>query len=74
MLRIEQLRLPVGHTDEDLRRAASAALGINPTDLLSLRIHRQGVDARHPRQIYLVYSVDVTVPEEGIVLAKKRST
>ena len=73
MLRIEQLRLPVGHTDEDLRRAASAALGINPTDLLSLRIHRQGVDARHPRQIYLVYSVDVTVPEEGIVLAKKRS-
>jgi uncharacterized FAD-dependent dehydrogenase len=73
MLRIEQLRLPVGHTDEDLRRAAGSALGIHLTDLLSLQIHRQGVDARHPRQIYLVYSVDVAVAEEGIVLAQKRS-
>ncbi len=72
MIRLEQLRIPVGHTDEDLRQAAGGALGINPTDLLSLRIHRQGVDARHPRQIYLVYSVDVEVAEEGVVLAKKR--
>lgn len=70
MIRLQQLKLPVGHTDDALRRAVGTALGIHPSGIRSLQIHRQGVDARHPRQIYLVYSLDLEVENEAAVLAK----
>ncbi|MBL0059404.1 MAG: hypothetical protein IPP35_09900 [Elusimicrobia bacterium] len=72
MLRLEQVRLPVGHSDDDLRRAAGTALAVDPKDFGSFRVHRRGVDARHSRQIFFVYSVDVEVPDEGAVLSQKR--
>jgi uncharacterized FAD-dependent dehydrogenase len=71
MIRLQQLRLPVGHTDDDLRKAIRNTLKIESKDLLSFRFHRQGVDARHPRKICFVYSVDVEVSNESAVLARK---
>jgi uncharacterized FAD-dependent dehydrogenase len=73
MIRLQQLRLPVGHTDDDLKKAVGSALKINPKDLLSFRIYRQGVDARHRRKIYFVYSIDIDVADESAVLAQKIS-
>jgi len=71
MIRLEQIRLPVGHTDDDLQKAVATVLKISPKDLKSLRVHRQGVDARHPQKIYLVYTVDVEVPDENFILSQK---
>lgn len=72
MIRVQQLRVPVGHTDEQLRRAAAVAAGIPVKDLLSLRVYRRGVDARHTRQIHFIYTVDLDVKDEVAALAKKR--
>ena len=70
MIRLHQLNLPVGHTDEALKKAVAGALKIDPQELRSLRVHRQGVDARHSRQVRLVYSVDVEVSNESAVLSR----
>lgn len=70
MIRVQEVRLPVGHAEGDLALAVAAVLKLLPHDLRSLRIHRRGVDARHPRQIYLVYSVDVDVSDEAAALAQ----
>ncbi|MBL0349789.1 MAG: FAD-dependent oxidoreductase [Elusimicrobia bacterium] len=72
MIRLQQLRLPVGHTEDDLRRAAATALGIPAPEIRSLRVHRQGVDARHPRQIYFIYSLDLEAADEAAVLSQNR--
>jgi uncharacterized FAD-dependent dehydrogenase len=72
MLRLEQLRMPVGHTEDDLRQSVERALGIDPKELLSLHLHRRGVDARHSHRVSLVYSVDVEVVDENAVLSQKR--
>ena len=72
MIRLQQLRIPVGHTEDALRRAAAAALGIAVEEIRALRVHRQGVDARHPRQIYFIYSLDLETTDETAVLSGSR--
>ena len=74
MIRVQQLRVPVGHTDEQLRRAAAVAAGIPVKDLLSLRVYRRRADARHPRQIHFIYTVDLDVKDEVAALAKSGRT
>lgn len=71
MIRVHQILLPVDHTDDALRRAVLSTLGIRSKDLISTRVHRRGVDARHPRKIRWVYSLDVETADEPSVLAKK---
>ncbi|MBL8024637.1 MAG: hypothetical protein JNK54_10235 [Elusimicrobia bacterium] len=71
MIRLQELRLPVGHTEEDLKKTVGKVLNVDPRTFLSFRIHRQGVDARHLRQVILVYSIDVHVSNEEVILAQK---
>ncbi len=72
VIRVQQIRLSVNHSEADLRRAVATALGLPGKDIFSVRIHRQGVDARHPRRLTFVYSVDVEVRDEEAALAKPR--
>jgi hypothetical protein len=61
MLRLTDLRLPLGHTEEELKAAIQAELG--PQKLIRYSIARRGVDARKPRAIVLVYHLDVEIAE-----------
>ena len=70
MLRIEHIRLPLDHTDADLRRAAAEATGVEASEILSLNVHHRGIDARGKRSVVLEYIVDVEVPDEGAVLTR----
>lgn len=74
MIRVHQILLPVDHTEDDLRRAVVSALGIRLKDLISTRVQRRGVDARHPRKIRFVYSVDVETVDEPKILSEKIPT
>jgi uncharacterized FAD-dependent dehydrogenase len=65
MLRLNEIKLPLDHTPEDLVRTILAKLGIKAAELLEYRIFRQAVDARKKGSIHLVYSVDVTLRNEG---------
>ena len=64
MLRVSNIRLDPGWDEAALRRSAARRLRVSPGDILSLRIHRQSVDARDKRAICFMLTVDVTVRDE----------
>ena len=70
MLRLTELRLPLGHEPELLRAAILARLGIAGDELLDIQVFRRGHDARKPRAIMWVYTLDLTLRDEPGVLAR----
>ena len=64
MLLIQNLKLPVGAGPDELRRAASRALGVSPEDVLDLSLRRQSIDARKKSSVHLVCAAAVTLYSE----------
>ena len=68
MLRINQLKLPVGHSKSDLKQEVLHLLHISEEELLGFQIFRRSVDARKKPQIFYVYTIDVkTLREEKLL-------
>ncbi len=63
MIRITQLKLPVDHTEEDLKNKIAKILRTDPAKI-TFQILRQAVDARHKTDKQFVYTVEVKAPEE----------
>jgi uncharacterized FAD-dependent dehydrogenase len=72
MIRVTELKLPLHHPDEALPAAIMKRLRITPRDLIRYTVARRGHDARDRTNILLVYSLDVAVKNEAVVLAKFR--
>jgi uncharacterized FAD-dependent dehydrogenase len=70
MLRISELKLPLGHPPEAMAPALVERLGIAPDDLVNFEIARRAHDARRKAAILMVYSVDVVLRDEAEVLAR----
>jgi len=70
MLRIAELKLPLGHPPDALREAVILRLGIPADDLISLAVARRGYDARRRSAISLVYAADVVVRDQAEVLRR----
>lgn len=70
MLRINELRLPLGHPPEAIRDAVIALLGIPHAEVLAFRVVRRANDARKRSAIVMVYGVDADVRDEEVVLTK----
>ncbi|MEJ2108743.1 MAG: hypothetical protein P8Z37_02305 [Acidobacteriota bacterium] len=70
MLRLNEIRLAITHTDEDLRSAILQTLGIEEGELLDYRIHKKSIDARKRRQIRFAYSMDISVVDEASLLQR----
>jgi uncharacterized FAD-dependent dehydrogenase len=70
MLRITELRLPLGHGPDEVPVTAAAMLGVPQEALLSVTVVRRANDARKKSAIAMVYSVDVEVLDEERVIAK----
>ncbi|NIJ08124.1 hypothetical protein FHS31_001734 [Sphingomonas vulcanisoli] len=70
MLRLSELRLPLGHPAEAIAPAICARLGIEAGDLLTHTIVRRAHDARKKSAIVMVYSIDLTLRDEAAVLAR----
>ena len=70
MLRLSELRLPLGHPADAIAPAICARLGIAGQDLLSHAVVRRANDARKKSAIMMVYSIDVRVSDEAAVLAR----
>ncbi|HEY0269971.1 MAG TPA: hypothetical protein VGC10_03170, partial [Sphingomonas sp.] len=70
MLRITDLKLPLGHAPEMLALAVADRLAIASGDILDIGIARRANDARRRSAIMMVYSVDVTVRDEAAILAR----
>lgn len=61
MIRINQLKLALGHDKQDLLTKASRILGLTPEDIDAVNIIKQSVDARKKPDIFYSYTVDVSV-------------
>lgn len=70
MLRISELRLPLGHAPEAVVPAIVERLGIARDELIGHTLARRANDARKKSAIKLVYSFDVTLRDEAAVLAR----
>jgi uncharacterized FAD-dependent dehydrogenase len=70
MLRISDLKLPLGHPPEDLAPAICSRLGVPADDLISHTVVRRAHDARKKAAILMVYTVDVALRDEAAVLVR----
>jgi uncharacterized protein len=75
MLRINELKLPLDHSDDALRQAIVSKLMIQEDQLLAFGIFKRSYDARKKSNILLIYQLDVELPEdvEKAVLARFES-
>ncbi|WP_041247410.1 NAD(P)/FAD-dependent oxidoreductase [Komagataeibacter medellinensis] len=69
MIRLTELRLPLGHAKDALRHAVVERLGVAAADVGEISVFRRGHDARRRSRIMLVYTVDCVVADEAAVLA-----
>jgi uncharacterized FAD-dependent dehydrogenase len=70
MLRITELRLPLGHADEALRPAVVARLGITDAELLNFKVFKRSYDARKKTAVVLIYTIDGEVADEALLLQR----
>ncbi|HSJ04656.1 MAG TPA: FAD-dependent monooxygenase, partial [Verrucomicrobium sp.] len=68
MLQISQFRIPIHHTDDQLRKSVSKALDVRPDKLGRIKIKQRAVDARKRTEILFCYTLLVEVREEDRVL------
>ena len=68
MLRLTELKLPLGHTDAELRAALLKRLGVGSNELADYSIFRRATDARKPKAIALTYTLDVALKDEASAL------
>lgn len=74
MIRIQQLKLSITHTEEQLKKKMAKMLRISPEDILRYQIRKQSVDARRKQEVSFVYTVDVAVEKEEAVLRRVKSS
>src|ERR1700722_15398704 len=70
MLRITQLKLPIGHAPDALKASLLARLKLPAAELLSFKIAKRAHDARKRSAITYIYTLDIMVADEAAVLAR----
>lgn len=71
MLRITELKLPLDHSDEDLRAAILQRLGIADAQLTAFTLFKRSYDARKKNsELLFIYTIDLEVSNEAELLRK----
>ncbi len=68
MIRIGNLPLPLDGGLDQLRKRAARALGVRLGALGELEIVRQSIDARDKYNVHYVYTVELSMPNEGALV------
>ena len=71
MIRINQIKLPIGHSEEELVNKISKLLKINKASF-TYKIAKKSIDARKKPQLFYVYNIDVHCNNEGDIIKKCR--
>jgi uncharacterized FAD-dependent dehydrogenase len=74
MLQLTEIKLPLTHTEDELKAEILKRLGIKNDALISYTIYRRGYDARNPSNIRFIYTLDVEVKNEKRYLNKNKVT
>ncbi len=73
MIRVNQVRMPLVHSEQDILHKTAKILRVAPEKIQSWQIIKKSVDARKKPEIRVIYSVDVCVESEKRVLAACKS-
>ena len=73
MIRVNQVKVPLSHGQEDILYKTAKILRIEPEKILSWQIVKKSIDARKKPDIKVVYSVDVSVASQDKVLSGCKS-
>jgi uncharacterized FAD-dependent dehydrogenase len=76
MIRLSEIRLPLDHSEDELRAAILRELGIGARgarDLTSFTVFRRSFDARKRGAIALIYHLDVETPREAEILRRLKN-
>ena len=68
MIRINQVKVRPGHSEEQLKRKAADCLKIPVSDIYDVKIVRQSIDARKKPDIFYTYTLNVKVKKEEKIL------
>ncbi len=74
MIQITQVKLPIDHSQEELRKKAAKLLRISSDAIKSLKIVRQSLDARRKGEILWIYTLDVEVDRETQIVRKAKNS
>lgn len=72
MIRISQLKLPITHTESELKKKIAKTLRCGEKSF-SYEIIRQSLDARHKEDKKFVYTIEVSIENEKKILQKVRN-
>lgn len=70
MIRLQQLKMPVEHSEDELLIKIAKTLHLQKREILSWKIIRQSVDARRKPDLKYIYTVDVKTPKDAAILKK----
>ena len=70
MIRITELRLPIDHPPEALEAAICKRLHLALKDVISFEVFKRSYDARKNVALSFIYTVDLSVQNEEVVLKK----
>jgi uncharacterized FAD-dependent dehydrogenase len=70
MLRLNEVKLPLNHTEDALPAAILARLDIPAAELLGYTVFKRSYDARKKSAIVLIYSLDIEVKDEAALLKR----
>lgn len=70
MIQINQIKLPVGHKEKELRSQIRKILRLSEKDAFSYEIMKRSLDARKKPNLFYVYTVQVKLDREAQVLKK----
>ncbi len=72
MIRINQLKLSIHHTEQELKEAVYRKLRVSPEAVHSISIRKQSIDARKKAEIKYIYTIDVFAKEEGNIIKRAK--
>ncbi len=69
MIRLNEIKMPLGATEEDVKKSAAKTLKIKVSDITDFSLFKRSIDSRKKNNIQLVYAVDIETDlnEENIV-------
>lgn len=72
MLRLQQMKLPLDHTENDILRKIKKELKINDDTKFTYTIVKKSIDARKKNDIKIVYTFDIKIKNESRILGNKK--
>ncbi|MDE7233573.1 MAG: FAD-binding protein, partial [Ruminiclostridium sp.] len=70
MIRLHEITLPLGYSEEELYNAAAKATGLKPKELEEVRLLRRSVDARKKNDVHFSASVGIRCKRERELLQR----